>query len=171
MNKKLLYTAGGVLALLLWANRRSVATWYHLVKEYFVDWETYSAKPYWDVERWSWGYGTRVPGSIDNKTIVPGGTISQVQAFKDAYQHVQNDFDYLQELISVPLTGGQWAALLSFSYNLGPGSADNLVANINSRNWPALRSQWLLYNKAGGKYNQHLADRREYEVSNFFADL
>lgn len=171
MNKKVTYTIIGIGALLILANMRKAATWYNLLRDYFTDWETFSATPYWDVKRWSWGYGTRVPGSVDDPNIYPGGTISRYKAFADAYHHADDDFEYLQPLIKVPLTGKQWAALLSFSYNLGPGNADNLVPNINAQKWPELKTQWLQYNKAGGVYRQHLADRRIFEVNNFLEDI
>lgn len=171
MNKKVTYTLIGIGALLILANMKKIATWYNLLRDYFTDWEKFSATPYWDVKRWSWGYGTRVPGSIDDKNVNPGGSISRLKAFADAFAHAENDFEYLQRLIKVPLTARQWAAFLSFSYNEGPGNADNLVANINAENWPALKTQWLLYNKAGGEYKQYLADRREFEINEFLKDI
>lgn len=171
MNKGLTYTLIGIGALLILVNMKKVATWYNLLRDYFTDYEDYSATPYWDVKRWSWGYGTRVPGSIDDPNIYPGGSISRIDAFADAFTHAEKDFAYLQPLVKVPLSAKQWAALLSFSYNLGPGNADNLVPNINARNWDALRTQWLQYNKAGGVYRQFLADRRLFEVNNFLEDI
>jgi GH24 family phage-related lysozyme (muramidase) len=171
MKNMVKYTLAGVVALLLIANAKKMTTWYNLLRDYFTEWEGFSSKPYWDYKQWSWGYGTRVPGSADDPKINPGGTISRLQGFADSFSHADNDYHYLKKLITVPLTGKQWAALLSFSYNLGRYSADNLVANINAQNWPALRDQWLLYNKAGGKFNQHLADRRLFEVENFLADV
>lgn len=169
MNKKVIYTIAG-FALLLLIFGGTMSTWYNLLRDYFIEWEKFSATPYWDVKRWSWGYGTRVPGSVDDPNVFPGGSITRWKAFADAYTHAENDYDYLQGLITVPLTGKQWAALLSFSYNLGPGNADNLVENINTRNWTALKTQWLQYNKADGEYRQHLADRREFEINNFLED-
>lgn len=117
--------------------------------------EKFSPVPYWDVSRWSWGYGTPAPGST--------GIITESQAKQELYAHIQSDYDYLRPLITRPLSVYQWAALLSFSYNLGAGNADNLVYNINSGNDAALHSQWMLYVYADGLSNEGLADRRAAE--------
>lgn len=117
--------------------------------------ELFSAEPYWDVSRWSWGYGTRAPGST--------GTITREQAAQELREHMQPDYTYLSGLITRPLQPHQWAALLSFSYNEGSGNADNLVDNINSGNDVALEQQWKKYIYAGGIINQGLIKRRDKE--------
>lgn len=124
--------------------------------------EGFSAVPYWDVKQWTWGYGTAA-GFDPNKK--PTGTITRAQAFDDMIQHLQKDFSYLFPLVKRQLNPNQWAALLSFSYNLGPGNADNLLPNINSGNDAALFTQWRKYNKAGGVVNENLKQRREKEIA------
>ena len=130
---------------------------------FLQDWEVFSPTPYWDNKQWSWGYGTRVPGSVDSPASRPTGTITRAQAVQDAITHTQTDYIYLKRLITVPLRPQQWAALLSFSYNEGPGNADNLVANINAQDMAALETQWKKYVYAGGEYDPDLADRRNAE--------
>jgi lysozyme len=76
---------------------------------------------------------------------------------------VARDRAYLAPLVRVPLSSSQWAALLSFSYNLGPGNADNLVPEINARDWVALQTNWKQYINAGGVPNQRLIERRAAE--------
>lgn len=129
----------------------------------FTDWlipsfEGFRASPYWDVNRYSWGYGTAAPG--------PTGTITKVQALADLRKHVQADYEYLAPRITRTLKASQWGALLSFSYNLGTGNADNLIGNINSMDDAALELQWKKYVYAGGVANDTLAARRarEWEV-------
>jgi len=128
--------------------------------------EGFRAHPYWDVSRYSWGYGTPAPG--------PTGTITRDQALAELQAHSAADLNYLQPMISRPLNANQWAALLSFAYNEGPGNADNLVNNINAGDDQALAAQWRLYNKvrdtAGNLvYSKTLADRREKELATWFA--
>jgi GH24 family phage-related lysozyme (muramidase) len=123
--------------------------------------EGFSATPYWDVSRYSWGYGTPAPGAT--------GTITRPQALVELQGHSQADYEYLQPMITRPLTGNQWAAYLSFAYQEGTGGADNLVDNINSGDDQALAAQWRLYNKvrdANGnlQYNADVAARREREL-------
>lgn len=126
--------------------------------------EGFTAVPLWDVKQWSWGFGSRVPDSVDNKNIKPKGTITKEKAWTEALKFIEDHYKYLSKLIKVPLSPNQWAALLSFSYNLGPGNADNLVANINKKDNAALMTQWRKYVIADGKRNQGLVDRREHEL-------
>jgi lysozyme len=127
--------------------------------DYIINFEGFRAHPYGDYKQYSWGYGTKAPG--------PDGTITKAQAYIDLMQHVQSDYDYLRPLIYVPLNENQWKALLSFSYNLGPGNADNLVDNINAGNNDALGVQWNKYVKAGGVVDPDLVDRRAKEWATF----
>lgn len=124
--------------------------------------EGFSATPVWDVKQWSWGYGTAAGFDPDNK---PKGTITREQAFIDMMKVINHNYNYLKNVITRPLNGNQWAALLSFSYNLGPGNADNLAPNINSGDDTALFAQWRKYVNAGGHYNQGSANRREKEIA------
>ena len=126
-----------------------------------ISFEGYRAKPYWDVKRYSWGYGTPAPGST--------GYISEDDARAELMAIVLDDYRYLKPMITYPLTPWQWAALLSFSYNLGKGNADNLIVNINSESWGALRDQWLRYVYADGVIHPGLQERRKKELQYFFS--
>lgn len=162
--KKILWIGGaGLLALLVFMAKSYI----DILKLFLPQVEGFSATPYWDYKQWSWGYGTRVPGSSDNRNIRPTGTITRAKAIQDALSHVANDYKYLAPLVHVKLNAKQWAALLSFSYNLGSGNADNLITNINNRNYSALESQWKSYIYAGGQVNPDLVDRREKEWNLF----
>lgn len=119
--------------------------------------EGFEPSPYWDVSRYSWGYGTAAPGA--------SGTISREQAFKDMVEYLLNDYRLLSSKVTRQLTVNQWAALLSFSYNEGVGRAYNLLANINAGNDQALATQWRKYNLAGGVVNKNLVERREKELN------
>lgn len=120
--------------------------------------EGFSPSSYWDVSRWSIGYGTQAAG--------PGITITKQQALEDMREVVQANYAYLRPMITRELSPNQWAALMSFAYNLGPGNADNLVDNINSGDDAALGTQWMRYVMAGGVENSALVKRRakEWEV-------
>jgi len=123
--------------------------------------EGFRSTPYWDVSRYSWGYGTAAPG--------PNGTITRDQAFADMLTHLLHDYEILKGQITRPLSVAQWAAYLSFSYNEGIGNADNLIDNINSHNDTALKTQWRKYIYAGGVVNQDLVERREKELALWFS--
>lgn len=132
----------------------------------FKRWEGFSPVPYWDNKQWSWGYGTEVPDSIANPSIKPAGTISQQQAINDALSHSAADKQYLQGKLTRQLNNNQWAALLSFAYNLGSPTAAKLIPEINS-NAKTLESHWKQYVYAGGKINNNLVARRNYEWTLF----
>lgn len=124
--------------------------------------EGFHSYPYWDAKQWTWGYGTAAGFDPNQK---PKGSISRAQAFKDMLQHLQQDYSYLQPLITRKLNANQWAALLSFSYNAGKYNADNLITNINSGNDAALFDQWRKYVYSNGSYSTGLFNRREKEIS------
>jgi lysozyme len=119
--------------------------------------EGFSSTPYWDVSRYSWGYGTAAPGAT--------GTITREQAFQDMAAHLLADYATLKPRITRSLSVSQWAALLSFSYNLGIGNALNLVPVINSGDNDALRAKWAKYVYAGGQVVRDLVERREKELA------
>lgn len=152
---ELYIAAGAVLALLLLSGFTGANSLFMQAEDLIISFEGFVGHPYWDYKQYSWGYGTKAPG--------PSGTITPEQARAELHEHLQGDYTYLSQLIHVPLSAGQWAALLSFSYNLGTGNADNLVDNINAENNAALGEQWLKYIYAGGVVNDGLVKRRAAE--------
>lgn len=121
--------------------------------------ESFSAKPYWDVTRYSWGYGTAAPGNT--------GTITREKAFTDMIAYLMADYGVLKARITRRLSVDQWVAYLSFSYNLGIGNALNLVPLINAGDWQALGVKWNQYVYADGDRLQVLVDRRRDEWALF----
>lgn len=153
MNKKTTYLVIAAAAIFFMAIYRYA--WFTITDWLLPQVEGFRAHPYWDNKQYSWGYGTKAPG--------PEGTITREQALIDARKHLVNDYNYLKPLVKRNLAANQWAALLSFSYNLGTGNADNLVNNINSGNDAALEQQWKLYINAAGKPDPGLIERRNLE--------
>jgi lysozyme len=124
--------------------------------------EGFIAKPKWDVKQWSWGYGSRVPDSTANPALNPGGVITPDRAMNDLLKEAKYVYDALYPLIKRKLNGNQWAALISFGYNLGVGNAKNLIADING-NSAGLEAHWKQYVHSGGKVNPDLVKRRDHE--------
>ena len=79
--------------------------------------------------------------------------------------YLLHDYTLLKPRITRSLTANQWAALLSFSYNLGVGNAYNLVDLINAGSDTALESKWNQYVYSGGSVNQDLVARRQKEFA------
>lgn len=159
-----LLVVGGALALLFLSSfskaKNFVSNYAEVARaaaDTIINFEGFRANPYWDVSRYSWGYGTPAPGRY--------GTITRDQAFIELESYNVANFNYLFDLVTRPLTVNQWAALLSFAYNLGPGNADNLIQNINSGNDAALQLQWNKYINADGVPDPYLIDRRADEFA------
>jgi lysozyme len=117
--------------------------------------EGFRSTPYWDVSRYSWGYGTAAPGAT--------GTITRAQAFEDMIAYLLADYNTLRARITRSLSVNQWAALLSFSYNLGVGDGLKIVDTINSGDDTKLGTRWNSFINSGGSVNQDLVKRRAKE--------
>ncbi len=160
MKRKTIYILSGaaILAAFIFVVTRN---WKGITAWLIPKFEGFSSSPYWDVSHYTWGYGTRAPGST--------GTITRDQAMREMNEYLKNDYDYLSTLITVPLNANKWAALLSFSYNLGRGNAANLVPYINSNDADGLRDHWLKYVYAGGLVSSNLQARRKKELEVWFS--
>lgn len=71
--------------------------------------------------------------------------------------------------IKVPLTQGQFDALVSFSFNVGLGNLQNstLRMKINRGDYKGAAEQFLVWTKAGGKVLKGLVIRRTHEKEMF----
>jgi len=132
------------------------------IKSFIPSVESYTPYPVWDNKQWSWGYGTAAGYDINNK---PTGTITPEQAMSELIRVGTEHYNYLSPKITRQLNANQWAALLSFSYNLGPGTANKLVPYINSGNQDALFNEWRKYVHSNNKVSTGLTIRREKEIA------
>jgi GH24 family phage-related lysozyme (muramidase) len=128
---------------------------FNVTATFVPEWEGFSATPYWDVSRYSWGYGTAAPGAT--------GTITPAQATSDMNAFLENLFATLQPQVAVSLTANQWAAYLDFAYEEGVVNAENLLTNINSGNTDALQTEWMEYIYEGGVASSQIQARRTAE--------
>ncbi|MCY1458796.1 Lysozyme RrrD [compost metagenome] len=71
----------------------------------------------------------------------------------------------VERLVQVPLTGNQWDALVSFTYNLGAANLESstLLRLLNAGDYVGAAGQFPRWNKAGGKVLPGLVRRREAE--------
>ena len=133
--------------------------------------EGFSSKPYWDERQWTWGYGTKVKGSVNDKNKKPAGTITRQQAVIEMLNYLKNDLATINKLTKKPLNNNQLAALLSFSYNLGIGYGIKAIAHVNNNDKEKLKQLWLSsYNVKSDNQNieKVLKQRRadEYKLFN-----
>ena len=81
----------------------------------------------------------------------------------------QKAVDCVKGNVKTSLTQNQFDASVSFTFNLGCGGFQEIVGEINARNFQEATRQWLLYVHAGGDPNPvpGLVRRRREEVDLF----
>lgn len=108
---------------------------------------------------WTIGYG-------HTENVKKGDTLPSQDAAMDLLKKdLKRYADYVNQRIadhriSFSVNQNQFDTLTSFTYNLGPGCLDTLVAGRNAK---TVAAKMLLYNKAAGKVLNGLKRRREAE--------
>lgn len=107
---------------------------------------------------WTIGYGT-------TKGVKKGMTVTQAQAEQLLRDDVKVFEEAVRKAVKVPLTQNQFDALVSFTYNVGPGNmtTSTLIKLINLKEYKSAAEQFLRWNKAAGKVMAGLTRRREAE--------
>lgn len=107
---------------------------------------------------WTIGYG-------HIKTATPGMSISEPEAEALLRGDLEEAQGAVTRLVKVPLNDNEYAALVSFVFNLGAGSLSRstLLKKLNAGDRAGAAQQFLVWNKAGGKVLAGLTRRREAE--------
>lgn len=107
---------------------------------------------------WTIGYGA-------TRGVKAGMSITKEQAERMLLNDVQRFEPEVARLVQVPLTGNQWDALVSFTYNLGAANLESstLLRLLNRGDYPGAAGQFPRWNKAGGKVLPGLVRRRAAE--------
>ncbi len=115
------------------------------------------------------GYGHT--GTIDGKPIKLGMKISEKKAEKLLEKDLKQFEKGVSDYVKVPLTQGQFDALVSFSFNLGLGSlkSSTLLRLLNGGNYKEAAEQFGRWVKAGDKTLEGLVKRREAEKKLFLS--
>ena len=76
---------------------------------------------------------------------------------------------YVNQYVTVPVTQNQFDALVSWTFNLGPGNlkSSTMLIKLNEKNYDEVPSQMKRWNKAGGKVLRGLERRRNAEAAMF----
>lgn len=124
-------------------------------------WEGYSPAPYKDiVGKVTWCYGETAGAAKDTYTRDECEAILKTSMGK----HLSG----VAECIGQPLTENEWAAVLSWTYNIGVRKACNstMVRKLNAgapaSTWCYELRKWVY---AGGKRVKGLVNRREAELA------
>ena len=124
--------------------------------------EGFRSRTYLDVAGFATiGYGHRLlhPESFSNG-------IDEVQAERILVYDVREAEQAILRLVKVPLTQGQFDALVDFCFNMGEGklAASTLLKDLNAGRYDAAQEQLLRWDHAGLQENAGLRARREAEA-------
>jgi len=108
------------------------------------------------------GYGHRL---LDHESFPAG--ISEAQAAGMLAADVRSAEQAVARLVKVPLTQGQFDALVDFCFNLGVGrlASSTLLKVLNGGRYADAAEQLLRWDIAGGEVNAGLKARREAEFA------
>jgi lysozyme len=131
--------------------------------------EGFRSAAYQDVAGvWTIGFGTI-------KGVKAGDKITRPQALKrlarDMVEAQERLYNVVKpEVIENCLTEQQWAALLSFVYNLGAKASWTIWKRLNSRQFDQVPGEMMKFVNAGGRKIQGLVNRRAEEVKLWSTD-
>ena len=112
--------------------------------------------------KWTIGYG-------HTAGVYEGMVITEDQANDLLWGDVRVAERCVNGAVQVPLTQGEFDALVSFVFNLGCGAfrGSTLLRALNDSDYDKCASELLRWNKAGGRVLPGLVARREAEKERF----
>lgn len=111
---------------------------------------------------WTIGYGT-------TRGVKPGQEISEAQAealLKTDLARFERD---VSQAVRVPINDNQFAAIVSFTYNVGSGAmrSSTMLRKLNRRDIYGAANEFPRWNRAGGRVLAGLTRRRNAERALF----
>ncbi len=140
-------------------SRQANASGVNLIKSF----EGLRLKAYQDaVGVWTIGYGT-------TRGVKPGQEISEAQAEALLKTDLNRFERAVNQAVRVPINDNQFAALVSFSYNVGAGAlrSSTLLKKLNRRDFYGAANELPRWNRAGGRVLAGLTRRRNAERALF----
>lgn len=116
------------------------------------------------------GYGSTF--YEDGSKVKPGDKITLERANKLFDNTVSQFAKRVKELVKSDLTENQFAALVSFAFNVGIAALgrSTLLKKVNANpDDPTIRDEFMKWTKAGGRILRGLAKRREEEATLYFS--
>lgn len=154
--------------------------------------EGFRLEAYPDAGNWAIGYGhnVKVGNTINGNTI--NGVITQIDINRlnrtngdlritpsEAERLLQADLKTTETIVCrnvrIPITQGQFDALVSFTYNTGERNLQRMIqsSGLNRSNFPEIPQTWMKYVKSrkGGvlQRNPTLVSRRRRELEQFWS--
>lgn len=114
------------------------------------------------------GYGTTYYEG-GKKVTMQDPPITQARAEELLAVHLESFCSGVEKLLKVSVTDNQFAALVSFAYNLGLGAlgGSTLMKKLNAGDYAGAALEFEKWNKAGGQVLPGLVRRRQAEKALF----
>ena len=111
---------------------------------------------------WTIGYGS-------TRNVKEGMVISEAEAFARLMMDMQEAGEAVESYVKVPLNDNQFAALVSFVFNVGAGAfrKSTMLKMINSGQYLTAAEQFNRWTKAGNQVLPGLVKRRAAERALF----
>jgi len=136
-----------------------------LAVDFVAKWEGWLPVAYQDMGGvWTIGYGHTGPD------VKPGMSISHKEGLRLLAEDMAGAAKAVAENVKVSLSVRQRSALISFTFNCGPGALaeSTLLRRVNAKATPGeIREAFLMWVKVGGQTVQGLVNRREAEAALF----
>ena len=106
-------------------------------------------------------------GSTDGVTLAD--TVTEEEAEAMLLRDLEKASDAIDDYVDVPLTQGQFDALVAFSFNVGAGAfrKSTLLKKLNAGDAVGAAAEFLRWNKAKGRIMRGLVKRRKAEMNMF----
>ena len=113
-------------------------------------------------DKWTIGWGRTFP-------VVEGDTCTTDQAQAWLEEDVAGVAHTVNQLVTVPLTQGEFDALVSLVYNIGRGNfqESTLLRKLNDSDYGGAAAEFVRWDKQGGAVLNGLLTRREAEEKHF----
>jgi GH24 family phage-related lysozyme (muramidase) len=113
------------------------------------------------------GYGHT--GKVDGTAITKGMRVTEAKAIELLKVDLISFEKSVNNLVKVKLTENQFAALVSFTYNVGAGNLkrSTLLRKLNAGDYIGAATEFVKWNKAGGIVLTGLTRRRKEEQALF----
>lgn len=132
--------------------------------------ESLRLTPYKDIAgKWTIGWGHLIKDNEPELLRASGITENQASALLK--QDLKTAESAVNRLVTVPLSEGQYDALVSFVYNVGEGnfSESSMLRELNAENYDAAAAQFPRWKYAGGEPSAGLLARRAREQNTFLS--
>ncbi|MDB4378195.1 lysozyme [bacterium] len=109
--------------------------------------------------------GSRTSTSTRNVRV--DDVLTKDKALANVIKKLDSDIKVIKNWLRVPMTQNEFDALMSFTYNLGPGTngKSEFVTLLNNKRYIEAGNKLLIYNKSGGETLKGLIRRREKELN------